>query len=58
MRNEIRSIITKLENTLEKVQEYLDNAENAEYPNDDRIDNLQNEIDCIQEAIEALENIE
>ena len=58
MRAEIKSILTKLRVVKEEVEGYLDNAESAEYPNDGRIDRLSNEIDCIGEAIGALEEIE
>ena len=58
MRAEIKAIITKLELVKAKVEDYLDNAENAEHPNDDRIDALSNEIECIDQAIDTLEGIE
>ena len=58
MRNELQAIVTRLHTVHEKVQGYLDNAESAEYPNDDRIDALTNESDAIGEAIDLLESIE
>ena len=58
MRNSIKAIVSKLETIEEQVADYLDNAEQAEYPNEDRIDKLQTEMDCIRNAIDSLEEIE
>jgi len=58
MRAEVKAILAKLQAVKEKVDEYLDTAENADYPNDDRIDKLQNESDCLDNAIASLEEIE
>lgn len=56
MRNEIKAIIEKLRALEPKVQTYLIRAQ--EDSNENREETLQNELDSIQEAIEALENIE
>jgi hypothetical protein len=53
VRNEIKSILTKLETTKTNVAKYLARTENEE-----RIEYLENELSCIEEAIEALNNID
>ena len=58
MRNEVKAILAKLIAVKDKVQTYLDNAEAAESPNEDRVEALGHEIDALQDAIEALENID
>jgi hypothetical protein len=58
MRAEVKSILSKLEAVKEKVEDYLSNAEDAEHPNDERIDRLTNEVEYLEQAIEALEGIE
>ena len=58
MRNELKAIVTRLHTVHGKVEEYLANAEQAEYPNDERVDALQTEVDAIGEAIDVLEAIE
>ena len=58
MRNEIKAILKQLTLVREKVQGFLDNAENSDYPNDDRVERLSNEVDAIDGAIDALNDIE
>lgn len=53
MRNEIKAVLTSLEKTKTNVAKYLARTENEE-----RIDELENELSCIEEAIEALSNID
>jgi hypothetical protein len=53
MRNEIKSIIASLEKTKTNVAKYLARAENEE-----RIEELENELSCIEDAIETLNNID
>ncbi len=65
----VRAMIDELQEWLDSSQETLDNAESADYPNDEFIwleppsdalciDKLQMRCDSLQEAIDALENIE
>lgn len=56
MRSEIKGILTKLKGILAKVEISLSKAEDAE--REEAIDRLSSEVDCINEAIESLENIE
>ena len=58
MRNSIKSIIDKLTSVQESVEGYLATAESSEYPNEERIDKLQSELESIESAIEALQEIE
>ena len=53
MRNEIKSVLENLKKTAVKVQSYLDRTEN-----EDRQAELENELESIEAAIEALENID
>ena len=57
IRKRIEEINGKLQGIKEKVEEYLDTAENQEYLNDERIEKLQNEIDCIERAHDQLDSI-
>lgn len=57
-RVQITSIIRRLHEVLGKVEEYKERAEELQYPNDERIEKLENEADLIQQAIAALEEIE
>lgn len=58
MRNSIKAIVSKLETIFEQVEEYKDTAESAEYPNDDRIEKLDEELSRIEEALDTLQSIE
>ncbi len=46
---------TDLENLIEKKGESLENAENADYPNEDRCEKLQSQIDCLEEMMSNVE---
>lgn len=56
MRQEIKAIIVRLEQVRDNVGSYLSNAEDRGA--DDKADQLSNELDQIDTAIEALEGIE
>ncbi len=58
MRNSIKAIINKLEIVFEQIEEYKDTAEDAEYPNDERIEKLEEELSKIEEALDSLQDIE
>ena len=58
MRNSLSAVVNRLQEILEQVEEYKDTAEDAEYPNDERITKLDDELDAIQSAIDELEGIE
>jgi len=58
MRNEVKAILKKLETVRDKVSDYLDTAESADSPDEERIDRLQHELDCLETAIEAIEDID
>ena len=58
MRSEVKAIIAKLINVRDKVQGFLDNAENSDYPNQDRIDALGDELEYLDAAIDNLNDIE
>jgi capsule polysaccharide export protein KpsE/RkpR len=51
-------VISTLQEWVDQTQETLDNAESADYPNEDRIDTLQTRIDSLQESVDALDNID
>lgn len=53
--DKIRDNIETLELLRDAKQEVLDNAENADYPNEERIDTLTQQVDALTEAIEAME---
>ncbi|HEY4492455.1 MAG TPA: hypothetical protein VI958_10690, partial [Acidobacteriota bacterium] len=55
---QVRQMIANLEGWIEQTEDTLDNAENADYPNDDRIETLQARIDALNEALDALNEIE
>ena len=58
MRPELKSIIEKLNVVKGKVEESLEKAEDAEYPNDERIEKLETELAAIEAALDELESIE
>jgi len=47
--------VTDLEETIEAKQDALDNAENADSPNDERIDKLGEEVGALEEIMEAVQ---
>ncbi len=51
---EIREKLEALEMLQEQKQDALNNAEGAEYPNDERIEKLQDQIDILEEAAQML----
>ena len=53
MRNEIKAVLASLEKTKTNVAKYLARTENEEM-----IAELENELSCIEDAIEILENID
>lgn len=56
MRSEIKAIIVRLEQIRDKVDVFMSNAEDR--GNDDKVDQLSNELDQIDAAIDILESIE
>ena len=42
---------------IEQTQDTISNAENADYPNEDRISNLEDRMNNLQESFDALEEI-
>ena len=58
MRQEIKAIIVKLEQVEQKVEIFLENANDRVNPNEDRIAELETELDAIRQAIEILQEIE
>lgn len=59
----LREAIEQLEGWLEKVEEvkemeeeYLGNAESAEYPNEERIDRLTESIDMFEQGISTVQS--
>jgi hypothetical protein len=56
MRPEIKAIIVRLEQVRSRVDVFMCNAENR--GNDDKVDQLSNEIDQINAAIDALIDID
>jgi len=55
VRNEVKAVIDRLKVVRIKVQGYLDNVGEGQ---DEREDALSNEVDCLDEAIGALEGID
>ena len=51
-RNSVVAIIKNLEELKAKVEKYLETA------SDDRANELENEVECLEMAIESLENID
>ena len=58
MRSEVKAILKKLIEVRDKVQGFSDNAENSDNPNQDRIDRLESELECLDTAIDNLNDIE
>lgn len=54
----ITDIIEKLNQFLEDKQEQYENESNKDYPNDDRLDKLESQIECLENAIDALNDYE
>ena len=58
MRNEVKAIVLRLVEIEAKVQGYLDKAQDADNPNDERIERLEAELDSLEAAITSLNEIE
>lgn len=54
----VQSMIAQLEAWIEQTEETLGNAEDADYPNEERIDKLNERLASLEQAKEALEEIE
>mgnify|MGYP001573812012 CR=1 FL=1 len=55
---QINRVMRELEHWIDQSQETLDNEESRDYPNEERLDKLQKRIDGLQNAYDALEEIE
>ena len=58
MRKSLQTILTKMTTIQGQIEDTLENAEAAEHPNDDRIEKLQTELECLEGAIDNLESID
>ena len=54
----VQQVATTLTEWLDQAQDSLDTAEEAEYPDDERIDMLTDRLVYLEEARDALESIE
>lgn len=54
----VQVVIQSLEEWVNQSSETLDNEEAKDYPNDERIDSLNNRIDLLMDAIGTLAEIE
>ncbi len=54
----VQQVATTLTEWADQAQSSLDTAEDAEYPNDERIDMLTERLQYLEEAKDALESIE
>lgn len=54
-RKSFSKLIEDLEETKESKEEALDNANDAEYPNEERIDKLENECNLLDEMISLVQ---
>lgn len=41
----------------DKKQEVLDNAEGADYPNEERVEGLQTQVNILEDAVDNMDNI-
>ena len=55
---QVRRVLQELEAWRDSSQDTLDNVENADYPNESRIETLSGRIEALEAAIDALEGIE
>ena len=55
---QVRRVMAELKSWIETSEETLDNAESADYPNDGRIDKLQTRLEALNDALNALGDIE
>lgn len=54
----VKRILAELEAWLEQSQDSLDSEEGRDYPNDERLDRLTQRVDSLQQAYDALDEIE
>lgn len=54
----VRKMITQLERWIDDTTEVIDNEESKNYPNESRIDKLNERLSALEEAKDALESIE
>jgi septal ring factor EnvC (AmiA/AmiB activator) len=55
---QIRKLKVNLEDFIVQTEETIDSAESADYPNESRLDRLNDRLDDLRTAFDALENIE
>ena len=55
---QIRKLKVDLEDFIVQTEETIDNAESVDYPNEARLDRLNDRLDDLRTAFDALENIE
>ena len=55
---QIRKVRVDLEDYIVQTEETIDNIESSDYPSESRLDRLQERLDYLQTAFDALENIE
>ena len=55
---QIRKLKVDLEDFIVQTEETIDNAESVDYPNESRLDRLNDRLDDLRTAFDALENIE
>jgi hypothetical protein len=53
--NELDNLRIKLEEYKEQKQEVLDNEECKDYPNEDRVDRLTEQVEKLEDALQSLE---
>ena len=54
----VKNTIQTLAEMIESSQDTLDNEESRDYPNQEKIDTLNDRIDYLQQAMDALESID
>lgn len=57
VRLQLESLAEKLRDYQEQKQEVLDNANDAEYPNEEKIAQLEEQIEILERAADDLENL-
>ena len=55
---QIRKLKVDLEDFIVQTEETIDNAESVDYPTEARLDRLNDRLDDLRTAFDALENIE
>lgn len=55
--DKIRELREILEKMRDKKREVLDNAEGADYPNEERVEGLQTQISILEDAVDNMDNI-